>query len=82
MVSEAAPCGSVQVPPDGQPILLMADCQTTGGYPVIGVVIDADLPLVAQLAPSDALTFAAVELEEAHRLLRTQEKVLWEAFMD
>ncbi len=54
--------GVVQVPPDGQPILLMADAQTTGGYPIIGVVIDADLPLAAQLLPGDALQFVVVDL--------------------
>ncbi|HEX6290531.1 MAG TPA: biotin-dependent carboxyltransferase family protein [Herpetosiphonaceae bacterium] len=50
--------GVVQVPPDGSPILLMADAQTTGGYPIVGVVIGPDLPLAAQLLPGDRLRFA------------------------
>lgn len=58
--------GVVQVPPDGQPILLMADAQTTGGYPIIGVVIGADLPLAAQLLPGDTVQFASVDLATAN----------------
>ncbi|NJL05295.1 MAG: biotin-dependent carboxyltransferase family protein [Chloroflexaceae bacterium] len=57
--------GVIQVPPDGQPILLMADAQTTGGYPIIGVVITADLPLAAQLLPGDQLQFAFTTHAEA-----------------
>ena len=57
--------GTLQVPPDGVPILLMADAQTTGGYPVIGTVIGPDLPLAAQLLPGDALRLAFVTLDEA-----------------
>jgi len=49
--------GVVQVPPDGAPILLMADAQPTGGYPIIAVVIGPDLPLAAQLLPGDRLRF-------------------------
>lgn len=57
--------GTIQVPPDGAPILLMADAQTTGGYPVLGVVIGADLPLAAQLLPGDALRLAPATLADA-----------------
>lgn len=57
--------GAVQVPPDGQPILLMADAQPTGGYPLIGVVIGPDLPLAAQLLPGDRLRFVVTTLAEA-----------------
>ena len=56
--------GTIQVPPNGQPIILLADRQTIGGYPVIATVIHADLPLVAQGAPGDPLRFAAVSPEE------------------
>ena len=55
----------MQVPANGQPILLMADCQTTGGYPRIAVVISADLPLAAQLAPGDTVGFTAVDVAQA-----------------
>jgi len=73
ILSEAMPLGGVQVPPDGQPILLMADRQTTGGYPLIGVVISADLPRAGQLAPGDPVCFQAVTLAEAHALAVRQE---------
>ena len=51
--------GSLQVPASGQPILLMADRQTTGGYPKIATVISADLPIAGQLAPGDWIEFSA-----------------------
>ncbi len=57
--------GALQVPPDGRPILLMADAQTTGGYPIAGVVIRADLPLAAQLLPGDLLRFRPILEDEA-----------------
>jgi len=57
--------GTLQIPPDGTPILLMADAQTTGGYPVAGAVIAADLPLAAQLLPGDPLRFRIATLDEA-----------------
>ena len=57
ILSDATPLGSVQVPASGQPILLMADRQTTGGYPKIATVITADLPLAGQLAPGDWIEF-------------------------
>jgi antagonist of KipI len=59
ILSEATPMGSLQVPASGQPILLMADRQTTGGYPKIATVITADLPLAGQLAPGDWIEFVA-----------------------
>jgi biotin-dependent carboxylase-like uncharacterized protein len=58
--------GVIQLPPDGQPILLMADAQPTGGYPIIGVVLQPDLPLAAQLLPGDQLRFHLVDADEAH----------------
>lgn len=59
--------GAIQVPADGQPIILMADHQTTGGYPIIATVISADIPLVAQRAPGERLAFQIVEIKEAQR---------------
>ena len=76
LLSEAVPFGGVQVPPDGQPILLMADRQTTGGYPLIGVIISADLPRAGQLAPGDPVRFQTVTLAEAHELAVRQERWL------
>ena len=57
MISDATFMGGVQMPPSGEPILLMADRQTTGGYPQLAMVITADLPLAAQLAPGDWIEF-------------------------
>jgi len=57
LLSDATPIGSLQVPASGQPILLMADRQTTGGYPRIGTVITADLAAAGQLAPGDWIEF-------------------------
>jgi antagonist of KipI len=64
--------GTVQLPPDGQPIILLADAQTVGGYPVIGHVIAADLALVAQLRPGDVVRWRPATIDEAHRALREQ----------
>lgn len=57
LASEGMVPGALQVPPDGRPILFLANAPTTGGYPVIGVVVDADLPLAAQVAPGDRVRF-------------------------
>ncbi len=76
IISDATPCGSIQVPANRQPILLMADCQTTGGYPKIAVVITADLPFAAQLVPEDTVGFALVDPAEAQAALRTQQASL------
>ena len=65
LLSEAVTTGTVQVPPEGRPIVLMADAQTTGGYPRIAQVIEADLPVLGQLRPGDALRFVPVGLAEA-----------------
>ena len=74
MLSEAACFGSVQVPADGQPIVLMADRQTSGGYSKIVQVISADLPLLAQYAPGQGVRFTLTTLEEAQRLDQAREK--------
>jgi biotin-dependent carboxylase-like uncharacterized protein len=79
LLSEASPIGSIQVPPSGQPILLMADRQTTGGYPRIGTLITADLPVAGQLAPGEALRFQRCTREEALAALRRQQDLLREA---
>jgi antagonist of KipI len=65
MLSEAAFVGGVQLPPSGDPILLMADRQTSGGYPQLAVVITADLPLAGQLGPGDWVEFEACSLADA-----------------
>lgn len=78
LISSAVTMGAVQVPPGGEPIVLMADRQTTGGYPVIAQVITADLPLVAQMKPGDELTFAEVSIDDAQAALRDMQRSLAE----
>lgn len=73
MISEAVNFGSIQVPPDGNPIVLLADRQTTGGYPKIGQVAFVDLPLLAQAKPGDKLRFVEISHEKAQRLYLERE---------
>lgn len=73
IISEPVCTGAIQVPANGQPIVLLVDRQTTGGYAKIGTVISADLPRLGQARPGDRVTFAACTLEEAHGLLRERE---------
>jgi KipI family sensor histidine kinase inhibitor len=76
MVSDATFIGGIQVPPSGDPILLMADRQTTGGYPQIATVITADVPLAGQLAPGDWVEFQLCTRAEALDALVAQEAQL------
>jgi len=76
MISRTVLPGTVQLPPDGNPIILLCDAQTIGGYPVLGHVISADLPRAAQLRPGDSVCFTETNLAEAHRLLRSQHDLL------
>jgi len=68
--------GTIQVPAGGQPIILGAGCQPTGGYPKIAHVITADWPILAQAAPGDRMSFEMVDLETAERELANREKEL------
>jgi antagonist of KipI len=79
VISDATPLGVVQVPASGQPILLMADRQTSGGYPKIATVITADIGLAGQLAPGDTITFAVCSPGEAMAALIAQEQQLMAA---
>lgn len=76
MLSDATPIGSLQIPPSGLPILLMADRQTTGGYPKIATVIVADLPLAGQLAPGDWIEFVPCSRAAATEALRSRMSAL------
>lgn len=78
MLSEGVTYGTIQVPTSGQLIILMADRQTTGGYPKIAQVITADLPKLAQLQPNDDIEFSIVNMDEAEHALFQQEKDLRE----
>ena len=76
-LSEPVAIGTIQLPADGQPIVLLADAQTIGGYPRIGHVISADLPRLAQVAPSDRLRFVASnEALALQRLQQTERHLL------
>ena len=70
IVSDGIATGAVQVPGSGQPIVLLADHQTTGGYPKIATVISADLPALGRLRPGDPLRFEAVDVATAERAAR------------
>jgi antagonist of KipI len=74
MISDPVVLGSIQVFPDGQLVLLMADHQTVGGYPKIATLISADVPKAAQLSIGDRVRFQKVSLEAAQRLLRRLER--------
>jgi antagonist of KipI len=73
LLSEAVAPGTLQVPPNGRPILLLGDCQTIGGYPKIAHVITVDLPIAAQLWAGDLVRFFEISLEDAQTLLGQRE---------
>lgn len=87
IISEGVTFGTIQLPPSGEPIVLMASRQTTGGYPRLGEVASVDLPLLAQLPPGSAVRFQQIGLEDAQSLLlarerdmaRTREAILMQA---
>jgi allophanate hydrolase subunit 2 len=74
LLSEATSFGSIQVPPDGNPIVLMADRQTTGGYPKIAHVATVDLPVIAQCMPGETLRFTETTLAQAQQLDNQREE--------
>lgn len=74
LISTAVTWGTVQVPADGKPIVLMADRQTTGGYPRIAQVITADIPVLAQLKPGAKVGFTQTTVEDAQAILRRRQQ--------
>lgn len=76
LLSFGLAAGAVQVPHGGQPILLMADHQTAGGYPVVAGVVSASMPVAAQLVPGDELRFAEVTIERARKMRLAQAAAL------
>jgi antagonist of KipI len=76
LISEATPIGTIQVPASGQPLLLMSDCQTTGGYPRVATAIRADLSVAGQAAPGDLVRFAVCTHEVALAALIARERPL------
>jgi antagonist of KipI len=78
LLSEAVTMGTIQVPNDGQPIILMSDRQTIGGYPKIGHVASIDFPVLSQVMPGEKLTFKKISLHDAQKMLIEREKTLTE----
>jgi biotin-dependent carboxylase-like uncharacterized protein len=76
LISDGTAPGAIQVPGSGQPIVLLADRGTTGGYPKIATVITADLPLLGRLSPGAAVRFKAVTHAEAMGALRAHDAML------
>lgn len=77
MITEGVALGAVQVPPDGQPIILIVEHQTSGGYPKPANVISADFWKLGQLRPRDPVRFESVTIEQALELLQKQEQWLY-----
>ena len=74
IITDGIPLGSIQVPNDGMPIIMLADHQTTGGYAKIATVISVDIDKLAQMKPGNKIKFIKVNLEEAYRLFYKREK--------
>jgi allophanate hydrolase subunit 2 len=73
IISDGIPLGGVQVPADGQPIIMLMDRQTTGGYTKIATVISVDIGKLAQAKPGDKVRFKKVSEEEAQEVLKEYE---------
>ncbi len=76
IITDAVPNGSIQVPSDGKPIVMLADRQTTGGYPKIGVVATVDIPKFAQIRAGERVRFVSINVKEAQKLIRRREGTL------
>lgn len=74
IISEAIPLGGIQVPANGEPIILMSDRQTTGGYTRIATVISSDIPSLAQAMPGTSIRFKEVSVEEAQEIYETDDR--------
>ena len=81
IISDGIVLGSIQVPNSGEPIILMADHQTTGGYAKIATVISVDLPLVAQARPNSKIHFKAVGIDVAEREVKKQKRFFENLYM-
>jgi antagonist of KipI len=77
MLTEGVALGAIQIPPDGQPIILFVEHQTTGGYPKPANVVSADFARLGQLRPRDEVRFESVTFDRAMELLREQEEWLY-----
>lgn len=79
LISEGVSLGAIQIPPNGQPIILFVEQPTAGGYHKIANIISADLPFIGQLKPRDEISFEHVSLDQAISLLVNQEKIFSES---
>ena len=77
IVSDGIAPGAIQVTSAGQPIILLADRQTTGGYAKIGTVCTVDLPKLAQLKPGGTVHFEEITVEQAQKLLKQKKWRIW-----
>ncbi|MDC0047149.1 biotin-dependent carboxyltransferase family protein [Chloroflexi bacterium] len=76
IISEGGALGSIQIPGDGQPIVLLHDRGTTGGYPKIATISSVDIPKLAQSIPGQKITFQKIEIEEAAQIYRSHKVML------
>jgi antagonist of KipI len=76
LITEGVAHGSVQVPPNGQPIILLSDRQTTGGYPKIAQVTSVDLPILAQKRPGESVNFEEISVQHSQQLYVKMEKLM------
>jgi biotin-dependent carboxylase-like uncharacterized protein len=76
IISDGIPLGGIQIPPNGKPIVMLADRQTTGGYAKIGTIISVDIPFFVQKKPGDVVRFEAVSIEHAQRLYKKEYRKL------
>ncbi len=74
IISDGIAMGAIQVPSNGNPIIMMADRQTTGGYTKIATVITPDLPILGQMSPGNTMKFEMVSVEESHRIYKEYEE--------
>jgi antagonist of KipI len=81
IISAGTSLGTIQIPGNGQPIILMADRQTTGGYNRIANVISTDITLLAQLKPGDFINFCEISLEKAQELLSARSRLINKAYL-
>ncbi|QKS72427.1 biotin-dependent carboxyltransferase [Paenalkalicoccus suaedae] len=79
IISDATTMGTIQIPGEGYPMILLADRQTTGGYPRIGTIARVDLPRLAQRKPGDKINFEQISVQDAQRELRKMESI-WKRF--
>ncbi len=76
IISDGIVPGSIQVPGHGKPIIMMADCQTTGGYAKIATVISSDLQFLAQARPGDTLSFREITVDEGQKILKENMEIM------